>query len=165
MFNWFEASEAFCPYWLVSGLFWKAVKVGETILPQIGACTLCQISYQNSKWGTSAQAITKKAGRKKAAKKVKIDSLRPTRPLLFYCNHDTYYPPSPTDTSTMAKSARASSRKANNQKLKRNVFGPVETARTDRLSAKLMELVAQAKPVHEEKKEEEAMEEGEFGMY
>ncbi|EPE07223.1 gpi ethanolamine phosphate transferase [Ophiostoma piceae UAMH 11346] len=59
----------------------------------------------------------------------------------------------------MAKSARASSRKANNQKLKRNVFGPVETARTDRLSAKLMELVAQAKPAHEEKKEEEVMEE------
>lgn len=59
----------------------------------------------------------------------------------------------------MAKSARASSRKANNVKLKRNVFGPVEAARTDRLSAKLMELIAQPKPVHEEAKKEDAMEE------
>ncbi|CAK7207554.1 hypothetical protein SEUCBS139899_010364 [Sporothrix eucalyptigena] len=45
----------------------------------------------------------------------------------------------------MAKSARASSRKNNNQKLKKNVFGPVEAARTERLSAKLMEIVAQQK--------------------
>ena len=46
----------------------------------------------------------------------------------------------------MAKGARASSRKANNEKLKRRVFGPVETARTERLHAKLMELVSQPKP-------------------
>jgi hypothetical protein len=46
----------------------------------------------------------------------------------------------------MAKSARASSRKSNNQKLKSKIFGPVEAARTERLSAKLMELAAQAKP-------------------
>ncbi|EJT81728.1 hypothetical protein GGTG_01704 [Gaeumannomyces tritici R3-111a-1] len=45
----------------------------------------------------------------------------------------------------MAKSQRASSRKNNNQRLKRNVFGPVEAARTERLSAKLMELAAQPK--------------------
>ncbi|EFX00445.1 GPI ethanolamine phosphate transferase [Grosmannia clavigera kw1407] len=50
----------------------------------------------------------------------------------------------------MAKSARASSRKLNNQKLKKNVFGPVEAARTERLSAKLMELVAQQLPVAKE---------------
>lgn len=62
----------------------------------------------------------------------------------------------------MAKSARASSRKNNNQKLKKNVFGPVESARTERLSAKLMELVAQQIPAREEKTDENAMEEGTF---
>ena len=46
----------------------------------------------------------------------------------------------------MAKSARASSRKVNNQRLKANVFGPVEAARAERLSAKLMELASQPKP-------------------
>ncbi len=46
----------------------------------------------------------------------------------------------------MAKSARASSRKANNQRLKANVFGPVEAARADRLSAKLLELASQPEP-------------------
>ncbi|CAI4211445.1 unnamed protein product [Parascedosporium putredinis] len=46
----------------------------------------------------------------------------------------------------MAKSARASSRKVNNQRLKTNVFGPVESARAERLSAKLMELANQPKP-------------------
>lgn len=58
----------------------------------------------------------------------------------------------------MAKSARASSRKNNNQKLKKNVFGPVELARTERLSAKLMELVAQQVPVKEAKEDPNAME-------
>ncbi|KAK3333889.1 hypothetical protein B0T19DRAFT_419389 [Cercophora scortea] len=42
----------------------------------------------------------------------------------------------------MAKSARASSNKVNNQKLKKNVFGPVETARLARLSAKVAEIAA-----------------------
>jgi hypothetical protein len=46
----------------------------------------------------------------------------------------------------MAKGARSSTKKANNVKLKHRVFGPVETARTERLSAKLMELVSQPKP-------------------
>jgi hypothetical protein len=46
----------------------------------------------------------------------------------------------------MAKGARASTRKANNSKLKSRVFGPVETARTERLSAKLLELASQPKP-------------------
>ncbi|KJR86348.1 uncharacterized protein SPSK_02795 [Sporothrix schenckii 1099-18] len=58
----------------------------------------------------------------------------------------------------MAKSARASSRKNNNQKLKKNVFGPVESARTERLSAKLMELAAQPAPVKEAKEDPNAME-------
>ncbi|KAI1405795.1 hypothetical protein F4819DRAFT_348353 [Hypoxylon fuscum] len=46
----------------------------------------------------------------------------------------------------MAKSARSSTRKANNQRLKAKVFGPVEKARAERLSAKLLELAAQPKP-------------------
>jgi len=45
----------------------------------------------------------------------------------------------------MAKSSRASSRKSNNQKLKKNVFGPIETARAERLSAKLLELASKPK--------------------
>ena len=49
----------------------------------------------------------------------------------------------------MAKSARSSSLKTNNQKLKKNVFGPVEKARALRLSAKLQEIAAQPKPVKE----------------
>ncbi|KAK7403191.1 hypothetical protein QQX98_011055 [Neonectria punicea] len=46
----------------------------------------------------------------------------------------------------MAKSARASSRKANNQRLAAKVFGPVEAARAERLHAKLLELAKQPKP-------------------
>jgi hypothetical protein len=46
----------------------------------------------------------------------------------------------------MAKGARASTKKANHQKLKSRVFGPVEDARTERLSAKLLELASQPKP-------------------
>ncbi|RYO80307.1 hypothetical protein DL766_003224 [Monosporascus sp. MC13-8B] len=46
----------------------------------------------------------------------------------------------------MAKSSRASTRKANNRRLKANVFGPVESARAERLSAKLLELASQPKP-------------------
>ncbi|KAK6841629.1 hypothetical protein PG990_006374 [Apiospora arundinis] len=49
----------------------------------------------------------------------------------------------------MAKSSRASTIKANNQRLKRNVFGPVEAARLERLSAKMREIAAQPKPVPE----------------
>ncbi len=54
----------------------------------------------------------------------------------------------------MAKSARASQIKANNQRLKKNVFGPVEQARAERLSAKLLEIAAQPKPVKEVEMEE-----------
>ncbi|KAK7429536.1 hypothetical protein QQZ08_003915 [Neonectria magnoliae] len=49
----------------------------------------------------------------------------------------------------MAKSARASSRKANNQRLAAKVFGPVEAARAERLHAKLLELAKQPKPESE----------------
>lgn len=46
----------------------------------------------------------------------------------------------------MAKSSRASTVKANNQRLKRNVFGPVEAARLERLSAKLLETASKPRP-------------------
>lgn len=46
----------------------------------------------------------------------------------------------------MAKGARASKVKMNNSKLKSRVFGPIETARTERLSAKLLALASQPKP-------------------
>lgn len=46
----------------------------------------------------------------------------------------------------MAKGSRASSIKANNSALKTKVFGPIETARTERLSAKLLALAAAPRP-------------------
>ena len=52
----------------------------------------------------------------------------------------------------MAKSSRASTRKANNRRLKANVFGPVESARAQRLSARLLELASQPKPEAKEVK-------------
>ncbi|KAK4165414.1 hypothetical protein QBC43DRAFT_315965 [Cladorrhinum sp. PSN259] len=59
----------------------------------------------------------------------------------------------------MGKSSRASTIKQNNQKLKKNVFGPVEQARVERLHAKLAELVAQPKPVKEAEMADEAADE------
>ncbi|KAK8225594.1 hypothetical protein HDK77DRAFT_431804 [Phyllosticta capitalensis] len=50
----------------------------------------------------------------------------------------------------MAKGARSSVRKTNNQKLKKNVFGPVEDARTKRLSEKLLELAQQPRPAKDD---------------
>ena len=47
----------------------------------------------------------------------------------------------------MAKSLRSSIKKGNKARLRSRVFGPVEDARTERLSAKLLELAASAKPV------------------
>ncbi|WYZ40364.1 hypothetical protein EsH8_IV_000705 [Colletotrichum jinshuiense] len=49
----------------------------------------------------------------------------------------------------MAKSSRSSVNKKNNQRLKKNVFGPVEQERVERLSAKLLELANQPKPEKE----------------
>ena len=46
----------------------------------------------------------------------------------------------------MAKSSRSSAVKKNNQRLKKHVFGPIEAARNERLSAKLLELASQPKP-------------------
>lgn len=65
----------------------------------------------------------------------------------------------------MAKSSRSSSTKNNNQRLKKQVFGPVEAARTERLSAKLLELAAQPKPDRPEKDKEMAdVDEGVFNL-
>ncbi|KAK4138237.1 hypothetical protein BT67DRAFT_437577 [Trichocladium antarcticum] len=59
----------------------------------------------------------------------------------------------------MAKSSRASTNKANNLRLKKNVFGPVEAARAQRLSARLQALAAEPKPVKEVVMEDEPAEE------
>ncbi|KAJ4292193.1 hypothetical protein N0V88_005822 [Collariella sp. IMI 366227] len=59
----------------------------------------------------------------------------------------------------MAKSSRSSTLKANNQRLKKNVFGPVESARAERLSAKLLALAAEPKPVKDIEMNEELVEE------
>lgn len=45
----------------------------------------------------------------------------------------------------MAKGLRASTNKANKTKLRSKVFAPVEIARNERLSAKLMEIASQRK--------------------
>lgn len=50
----------------------------------------------------------------------------------------------------MAKGLRSSRNKANNVKLRSNVFGPAEDARKERLSAKLLELASQPKPKRED---------------
>lgn len=55
----------------------------------------------------------------------------------------------PRNKPKMAKSQRSSVTKANNQRLKKNVFGPVEAARQQRLSARLLEIASQPKPVPE----------------
>lgn len=62
----------------------------------------------------------------------------------------------------MAKGARASTIKANNAALKSKVFGPVEDARTERLSAKLLALAAEPKP--ERPKDDADMEAAEEGI-
>ena len=46
----------------------------------------------------------------------------------------------------MAKGLRSSRNKTNNSKLRSNVFGPAETARKERLSAKLIELASKPQP-------------------
>lgn len=52
----------------------------------------------------------------------------------------------------MAKGLRSSVKKANKAKLRSRVFRPVEDARTERLSAKLLELASKRRP--ESQKEE-----------
>jgi hypothetical protein len=48
--------------------------------------------------------------------------------------------------NTMAKGARASSKKANRTKLRARVFGPADKARAERIHAKLLETISQPKP-------------------
>ncbi|KAH7308224.1 hypothetical protein B0I35DRAFT_483496 [Stachybotrys elegans] len=55
----------------------------------------------------------------------------------------------------MAKSSRASTRKSNNHRRAVNVYGPAETARAERLSARLLELAKQPKPEPSEMKIDE----------
>jgi hypothetical protein len=56
------------------------------------------------------------------------------------------FPNTPRNTShEMAKGLRASRTKKNNQALSKRVFGPVEAARNERLSAKLLALAQQPK--------------------
>jgi hypothetical protein len=52
----------------------------------------------------------------------------------------------PHTTYTMAKGARASSKKANRTKLRARVFGPAEKARAERIHAKLLATINQPKP-------------------
>lgn len=54
----------------------------------------------------------------------------------------------------MAKGVRSSVKKANKTKLRSSVFRPVEDARTERLSAKLLELASKRQP---ERDKEEKM--------
>ena len=51
----------------------------------------------------------------------------------------------------MAKSLRASGKKANRARLRDRVFGPVELARQERLSLRLLELAQRPKPQPEER--------------
>ncbi|KAI9661976.1 MAG: hypothetical protein M1831_002891 [Alyxoria varia] len=51
----------------------------------------------------------------------------------------------------MAKGARSSTTKTNRSNLRTRVFGPADQARTERLSQKLAEVVAQPKPERPEK--------------
>ncbi|KAK6439721.1 hypothetical protein LTR95_004075 [Oleoguttula sp. CCFEE 5521] len=55
----------------------------------------------------------------------------------------------------MAKSARSSGIKKNNTALRKKVFGPVEKARNERLSAKLLALAQQEKPPRREMEAEQ----------
>lgn len=50
----------------------------------------------------------------------------------------------------MAKGLRSSRNKANKSKLRSNVFGPAESARKERLSAKLIELSSKSQPKSED---------------
>lgn len=64
----------------------------------------------------------------------------------------------------MAKGLRASSKKANKSLLRQNVFGPIEAARKERLSAKLLELASKSSPaIPADIKMAEEVHEGERG--
>jgi hypothetical protein len=84
-----------------------------------------------------------------------LSLLHPKRIYLFpftAISHVTTQP----QIAKMGKGLRSSVLKTNNRKLKKNVFGPVEAARTERLSQKLQELAAQPKPPKAEMEVEES---------
>lgn len=60
----------------------------------------------------------------------------------------------------MAKGLRSSVKKSNRAKQRSVVFGPVEKARTERLSKKLLELAAMPRPNHAEDAHMDIAEEG-----
>ena len=68
------------------------------------------------------------------------------------CDTDTFLTSqhNPKNSHKMAKGLRASRTKKNNQALSKRVFGPVEAARNERLSAKLLALAQQPKAPREE---------------
>jgi hypothetical protein len=68
------------------------------------------------------------------------------------CDTDIFptFNTSPKPSHKMAKGLRASRTKKNNQALSKRVFGPVEAARNERLSAKLLALAQQPKAPREE---------------
>lgn len=60
----------------------------------------------------------------------------------------------------MAKGLRSSTKKVNKSNLRRKVFGPVENARKQRLSAKLMELASKSCVTVKEDVQMEEVQEG-----
>jgi hypothetical protein len=64
----------------------------------------------------------------------------------------------------MAKSVRASVSKRNRAALRKNIFGPIVDARTERLAAKLQEIASQPKP-EAPKKTTMDLEADETGMF
>jgi hypothetical protein len=52
----------------------------------------------------------------------------------------------PLGAVTMARSSRSSAKKFNNQRKAAEIFGPVESARAERLSQRLLDLAKQPKP-------------------
>ena len=59
----------------------------------------------------------------------------------------------------MAKGLRSTQNKSNNSKLRSDVFGPIEDARKERLSAKLLELIAKPKSKSHAEHDVEAIDE------
>ena len=64
----------------------------------------------------------------------------------------------------MAKGLRASSKKTNKTKLREKVFGPVENARVDRLSSKLLDLASKPAVKAAEDESMEGIEKGQCAI-
>ena len=70
-----------------------------------------------------------------------------------------------TSFGSMGKGLRSSRNKSNKSKLRSDVFGPVEHARKERLSAKLVELASKPQPESRDTKEGMKLMAGERGWY